>query len=348
MVNFRYHVLSIAAVFLALAAGLAIGAGLLSRTTEDSLKSTQARIESRLEQFRAQNDAFRAALADRDAVSEDALQGPVRAALAGSVRSQVLLVPARGISTVALAAVQADIVAAGGTVSGVLWWETTATMADPAAVIRLATALKLPADTAATTAASALLSNLADGVLPLSDAPVSPLRGNQTTTTLASFQAPAGSIEAANSLLRMLTDTGAVSFTPAPGNRVAQLDARPLRIVVVGGEGASPAQNTQLAGFVGELTARQPGAVVACEIMEPRSTVEQVEASLRPKPILRGIFVDPIRANGDTSGRLTTIDALDTPTGRLALLLTLRGAPLATPGAYGVSPSATAPFPAYT
>ena len=55
MINIRYHVYSLVAVFLALAIGVAAGSTVVQRSVVDNLKSTQGRIEKNLDDLEAQN-----------------------------------------------------------------------------------------------------------------------------------------------------------------------------------------------------------------------------------------------------------------------------------------------------
>ena len=55
MINIRYHVYSLVAVFLALAIGVAVGSTVVQRSVVDNLRSTQGRIEQNLDDLEAQN-----------------------------------------------------------------------------------------------------------------------------------------------------------------------------------------------------------------------------------------------------------------------------------------------------
>ena len=55
MINIRYHVYSLVAVFLALAIGVAAGSTVVQRSVVDNLKSTQGRIEKNLDDLEAKN-----------------------------------------------------------------------------------------------------------------------------------------------------------------------------------------------------------------------------------------------------------------------------------------------------
>ena len=55
MINIRYHVISLVAVFLALAIGVVAGSTVVQRSVVDNLKSTQGHIEKNLDDLEAKN-----------------------------------------------------------------------------------------------------------------------------------------------------------------------------------------------------------------------------------------------------------------------------------------------------
>src|SRR5688500_5906847 len=59
MINFRYHLVSLTAVFLALAAGLRIGAGGVERAPVDGLEGQLRDVDARREATNAENDQLR-------------------------------------------------------------------------------------------------------------------------------------------------------------------------------------------------------------------------------------------------------------------------------------------------
>ena len=80
MINIRYHVYSLVAVFLALAIGVAAGSTVVQRSVVDNLQSTQGRIEQNLDDLEAQN----AELQERAAASRAV---PARSPRRGRPRS---------------------------------------------------------------------------------------------------------------------------------------------------------------------------------------------------------------------------------------------------------------------
>ncbi len=62
MINFRFHLVSIVAVFLALAVGVVMGYGVLGQPTVDTLQNRIDTVEANAESRRKDNDELRAAL----------------------------------------------------------------------------------------------------------------------------------------------------------------------------------------------------------------------------------------------------------------------------------------------
>ncbi|MBV9932696.1 MAG: copper transporter, partial [Actinobacteria bacterium] len=60
MINFRYHLVSLTAVFLALAIGIAMGATVVDQATVKLLRSQLDSVRTRANNTNTQNDALRA------------------------------------------------------------------------------------------------------------------------------------------------------------------------------------------------------------------------------------------------------------------------------------------------
>jgi hypothetical protein len=120
MINFRFHVVSLIAIFLALALGVVIGAGVIDRGVVDTLNSRLDRVESRSEQIRDENDALTTRNEQLDNAVVDIQPFAVDERLFGD---DFAIVAVRGVdgdrvSALVTAAQQAD-----ATVPGVLWLE---------------------------------------------------------------------------------------------------------------------------------------------------------------------------------------------------------------------------------
>ena len=65
MINFRFHLASLVAIFLALALGVVIGAGVIDRGVVDALDNRFNRVESRSDEIQSQNDVLTAAASEQ-------------------------------------------------------------------------------------------------------------------------------------------------------------------------------------------------------------------------------------------------------------------------------------------
>lgn len=142
MYNFRYHLASLIAVFLALTVGLLLGTivverGMLDRQREAIVRSLQQEFES----LDAENDELRTALTASEGLAESLLA----AAVDGVLANRIVLVVANTGRAEGLADVTAVIEGAGGTPVTVLL-EAPALGLDDPQVAAAVTAIVGPAD----------------------------------------------------------------------------------------------------------------------------------------------------------------------------------------------------------
>jgi hypothetical protein len=129
---------------------------------------------------------------------------------------------------------------------------------------------------------------------------------------------------------------------PASGSRTLS-DAVP-RVVVLSGEGATVSDKRLAIPLLRELS-RTKGVANAVEVMNPRSSVGQIEREISGDTPVRGDFIKDVRADDTLNGAVNTIDDGDLVYGRLALVLVLAQAPDAKIGHYGQSDQADQQFP---
>jgi len=362
MVNIRFHIVSITAVFLSLAIGIFMGSSLLDRATVGSLTNTQRSLEEKIAERSKQNDALRSYVARMDEVTGEFAGGPMRTLLKGTVTDQVLVVAARGVSPEGVDTVQADLAAIGAPLAGVVWWEPRAELVDGGVRSAVAKTVGADAGDSADTVRNLATGRLAETLAAVGTTPgggaaqggadgagegpqgpeqPEPGAGPAPTTTTT---VPEASSQAATLLEQLTSDgmlTWSVQGTGAPRPLISD---RPLRVVVISGEGADEHQHDALRRLAGALSARMAGRVVACEMLDAAASTDLVQRSI-DEPDLRGTFIEPLRENGAVSDSLASIDALDQPFGRFALLRLLATAPADATGAYGITSSAASAFP---
>lgn len=123
MINLRYHIVSLTAVFLAMGIGLALGSTFLERATVDNfdgqLDSLQTRLEDREDRIGALEDRV-----DRQEVLDAALDEQAAGLLAGRLDGvPVVVLSARGVEEADVRAAVQTLVVASADVQG-MWWLT--------------------------------------------------------------------------------------------------------------------------------------------------------------------------------------------------------------------------------
>ncbi len=138
MINFRFHVVSLIAIFLALALGVVIGAGVIDRGVVDALDNRLNTVEAKSERIKDDNDRLSGENDQLRGVIDDLQPFAVSGRLVGD---EVGVVAVRGVdgdrtNAVVTAARQAD-----ATATGTLWLEDKWALASADDVEALQTAL---------------------------------------------------------------------------------------------------------------------------------------------------------------------------------------------------------------
>lgn len=308
MISLRYHVISIAAVFLALAVGVVLGStalsgGLLSGLATDKDDLVKEKVD--LEQER---NALQARLA-----AADAFAGSVGPKVVGGIldKRSVVLISTHDARPADRDGLKKLIDAAGAKVTGEI--QLTKAFTDPAQAnqvsdiaIRLQPAgARFPTSGAPGTLAGALL-----GQVLLLDA------------KSAEPQTSSGELDAA---LAGLADGGFIK--PGPSAAPAQ-----LAIVLTGGKATGEAvgdKSAAIARLATELDKAGAGAVLAGNAASAGGS----------GPI--GVA----RSDSEAGDLLSTVDNIDTAAGRVATLLALREQLEGNAGRYGTASTAQGPAP---
>lgn len=307
MISMRYHIVSLAAVFLALALGIVVGATKLSSPLLNDLRSDNADLTNQQGELSSTNSelAARVSADEKFAGSVGALT--VRGTLPNT---NVVLVTTASADPNDRDAVLSLLNRSGATVTGQI--QLTNDFSDPqkadqlrqVAATTLPTGATLPEVPQAGAVAGGLLSSVL--LAPAGGAPVA--NAEQGAAVLAALQS-AG----------FITLTG----TPAAGQSV---------IVLTGAE-ATGGSEADKAGavvyFANQLAQTATGVVVAGRTgsEEPTGTV--------------GV----IRGDTALSGTVSTVDNVDSDTGRIATVLALVEQNGGGQGQYGFGANATAQAP---
>ena len=306
MLNLRYHVVSLVAVFLALGIGVIMGVQVINRGIVDQLQHRLDGVEASDRKTRSENDRLAGELGTWNRFADqgraDLLVGQLRGV-------PVLLLGIDGIDRKPVADLRSQMITAGANVEGTLWLNDKLNLRSQADANALATALGIPQDTPDVVRAMAL---------------------SKLATALQGTGDPAGVIPA-------MLQAGFLDYeappaptsTPSPTTTPLDPSAIPLagtRAVIVSGAGARLADDTMTMPFVLQM-ALNGAPVVAAE-------------SGKDTPGGRDVFVGLIRRQPETAARVSTVDNLESFIGQAASVLAVRDMGKRPPGQYGVGPDA--------
>jgi hypothetical protein len=317
MINFRYHIVSLTAVFLALGVGLLLGTTFLDDALEDQLRGDLEELEHDLDRAGDRNAELRRQL---DAFEEEAggLDEQLGARLFDRqlLGQPVLVVAPRGIDDGLVERVTTALDQADADVMGTWWLTDRLLLDDEDEVAQLAEVLDLSTDDIGRLRNS-LATQLADVLYGAIDLPAGSSSGS-AAGAVGSGQAQHAA-PAEPDLLARLREAEFVDYDVPDGDGdVVRLPASGLRIVVVSGPNASVPLGDALMPVLADLTSDdQPAPVVA---VEP-SRVPDDQANGDEPPAER--LVDVIRDDGDLSQYVSTVDDLDRVSGRVATVLAL-------------------------
>ncbi|MGH9000579.1 MAG: copper transporter, partial [Acidimicrobiia bacterium] len=141
MINFRFHLVSLVAVFLALALGVVVGSTLVDRAIVDGLRTRIDEVERNADTTEAANRDLRGDLERADGYAGDVLPFLV----GGRLRNvDMVMVAVRGVDDKVVRDMAQTLRVAGARVPGVLWLEPSLSSKDQRTRERLAQAVTDP------------------------------------------------------------------------------------------------------------------------------------------------------------------------------------------------------------
>jgi hypothetical protein len=306
MINFRFHLVSIIAVFLALAAGIVIGST-FDDDLADALRGQVDEVKQRADDVDRENDALRSDVGR--------LEDELAASAPFSVDSRltgvpVALVALRGSDENDVDAVLERVREAGAEAPAVIWLEDQWQLeGGDEARLQEAIGSRL----SGSVLRRAALRELADRLTAVGSGP-----------------------EGEPDALEALADAGFVTIDMSGGFDSSDLESWPgpsARAVVVTGTDAVEPDDT----FEGELVTALDGAGASTVLAE---TYEQHEDG--PE---RGDRIRSVRDSDDLGTRVSTVDSLDRESGRVASVLALQELARGVVGHYGFGDGADQPLP---
>ena len=330
MIDFRYHLVSIVAVFLALAIGIVLGSTELQGPTYNFLNKTTAKLQNELDQVTSQRDTAQQQASENDLYAQAVEPAVLRDLLTGQ---RLLIVTEPGAQSSVISGISTAAIDAGATVTGQInlapkFFDTSGTTQDSLnqTTLDVAQAANITLDTSATyqqqaaqVIASEILTTSAGSTSSGSRASGSPSAGDQGANAGTMLQAYAAS--------QFLSTTG----QPATSATLA--------IVVtpqnVPSDGSADQLDQVLIPLVQELAAKSSATVV----------VGSSSGSGAGSPIA-------VLRSDNVSNQVSTVDDADLVSGQTvaiqALAVRLAGGKAGSYGFTANGATAVAPSPAPT
>jgi hypothetical protein len=344
VVNLRYHIVSITAVFLALGIGLTLGSSFLDRVTVDRLESQLNTVQERVDETRADNEELGervGALEQRDRDLAAAL--PERLLTDRLDGVPVLLIAAGGTSEGLVDQAVGALASAGADVAGTWWLTDRWLLDDPKEVSDLSGLLDLSTDDADRLRRNSAI-RIAE-LLETASQPVEvPAPSPEAAGDPATLEQPAPLAPSEPELVAALEGAGFLEYMalPGSGDERVLLPGAAARYVVV--SDAQPGTGPALfaSALVDEVVADGVARVVAAQ-----GAVDLRDAEDQPAPedARRTTFVGPLREGELTRDRVSTVDDLDTAAGLAATVLAVEDLGAERTGHYGVAPGAARLLP---
>ena len=357
MLNFRFHVVSLVAVFLALAIGIIMGSTVIDRALVDTLEDQQQSLRGTLDDLTEENTSLRQELDDlREGSERLASEGGERLLADTLADVPVLVVAVRGVDTAVLDDLVQLLDTAGALDQGTLWLTERLLADDEGELTDLAESLGVGEGTASAEelrtatvqqVAAAVRGAVDDGGAGAGGASSGGQDPPGDGTTGSSGAVGTGAGDALDVLIA-LRSAGFVEYDAPDGgpDDVADLAVPDTRVVLVSGATAEVPDVDLAVPLARALVARGGSDEPAVELLAAEA-VPPVDADAEAEAREPAAFVGVLRED-DVGDRLSTVDNLDAFAGRLAAVVAIQDLGAGRRGHYGVGPGAQRLVPAPT
>jgi hypothetical protein len=355
MINLRYHIVSITAVFLALGIGIAMGSSFLSDAAVDQVGRNIESTRNEAREARAEAGRLRDEVAQRTERDEELRdQAAARLFRADLDGVPVVLLTVGGVDEDSLDRLRTALTGSRADFAGTLTITdgVAATGDDAETVARL-----LDREDASEAALrSGLVTEVARELLAAAEpAPEDEEEGGATTTdpgttlpgdpgtTLPGTEpdpttttTPPDPAPTDPELVRSLVEEGILDYEPAPGGEPIEtaLEAPGHRYVIVSGADADVSDGLFFRPLLRAMTEDGPAPVV----MASAAVGDQAEFD-------RAVAISPLLADDVVAARITTVDDLESLGGLAAVVLGLDDLGRDRRGHYGIGPGAESQLP---
>lgn len=336
MINFRFHLVSLVAVFLALALGVVVGSTVIDRAIVDGLEAQIDRVERNADEQRRENAELRQEVEALRVYAEQVAPSAIDGSL---TEVPVAVFGIRGIDEDTTRSAVAMMRQAGGMAPAIFWLEPSLGLVDAADRAAFRDALGVDGgspDELRAAAFTALAQRVAAGqagVTTTTPEEASAAAGEPTDATEPTQPADGAGALDTERTLAALVEGGFISVdrAGAPEFDLTAFPGAGARAVVVSGPGAQLAADSVFLPLVDAL-AEASLLTLAAEV--PASGPEGEDAAV--VGLVRG---------GDLGNRVSTVDGIDSVTGRVAVVLALEELGRGEYGHYGLGPGASRQLP---
>jgi hypothetical protein len=331
MINFRFHIVSLTAVFLAFAVGLVLGTTFLDDATARLLERQVDNLDADLRTARDNNADLQEQLDRLDQEGQALDEQLGTRILPGELAAvPVLVVAPQGVDQDLVDRVMTDLGYADADVRGVWWLTERLRLEDESEVEDLASALEVATDDVDRLRRN-LSSELANALFLAMEAGEGEGGLDAGATDPALNGGPVGDpgqIDPGpdDEPLRVarLHERGFIDYQLPEGYQPPEgadeetvlLPVSGLRIVVVDGSGSEVPEGEVLAPTLNDLVSDGPAPVVVAAATPEASSAEEPPEELAP-------LVAEIRGQRELAERISTVDSLDMVSGPLATVLAL-------------------------
>jgi hypothetical protein len=306
MINFRFHLVSLIAVFLALGLGILVGSSVVDRAIVDNLRDEIRTVRN---DSRNANAELRERDATVSALEEFSTESSTYAVDQRLIDVPVALIAERGSDGDAVKQTLALLKAAGANAPGIFWLTDKWQLETPEDADDLREALELTGNNNATLRAEALE--------VLGERLSEPQRNGR---------------ESATDTFEALRKAGFVEFSDGDRNALDNFPRRDGRVMVVTGPRSELNGSESLVALVNSLVQSRVPTVVA----ETYESSDGTQAA--PE---RGASVAPVRGDSTLQTDVSTVDDLELVQGRVASVLALEQIASGDVGHYGYGQSAS-------
>lgn len=335
MINFRFHLVSLIAVFLALALGVVVGSTVIDRAIVDGLEAQIDRVERNAERQRRENNDLRRRVERLEVFEEQATPFVLEDRLPDV---PVVVFATRGLDEDAVRSLVASMRRAGATAPAIIWLEPSWALADAEPRQALRELFDRPdgdGDVLRRTAVTAIARRIqVDGGIEATSTTTettSPTVGEDVVQATTTTSAP---VLPETDVFETLEEAGLIEFDQAGGAEFdrATYPGPGARVVMVSGPAARISADVLFLPLVSAM-AEEPLLALAAEIPAGGDDAEAAE------------IVGLVRNNADLVDEVSTVDSADSRVGRLAAVLALEELGRGQVGHYGLGPGASRQLP---